>query len=188
MKLFAKRLNERGDTLVEVTIALAILALVLSSAFAAANRAFLLGQDAKERSQLVGDAQQQAEALQSFRDSHRWTEFVAGNGVSGLPGIRVRNTSGDCDGVASGTQLCFHLVRQTVAGTNQWIPVVGPGTDTQLGGQGYVRILVENDILPLAVQPNYTFIIQYGIARRGGGPDLASSIRLHLTNLDALRP
>ncbi len=178
-------LNSRGDTLIEVTIALAILAMVLTGAFATANKAFNLGQNAKERSQMVNEAQQQAEALQSFRDSHTWTQFVQGSGI-GLPGIVTRNGSVDCDPNQSGTQHCFHMVQQ--GGTGQWIPQAGPGTDQgELGNQGYVRILVYQDTAPLSTQPSYTFIIQYGVPARGGGPDLASDIRLELVDMDGLR-
>jgi hypothetical protein len=179
--------GERGDTLVEVTIALAILALVLTSSFALANRAFLVGQNAKERTQLVADAQQQIEALASFRDSYSWSQFVAGDTSLGFSGIRVRAGSGDCDPGRSGTQLCFHMVRQVIAGGSRWVPVVGPVPSSQIGGQGFARILVDNDVAPGAVMPSYTFAVQYGVPALGGGVPLASTVRLHLTNLDALR-
>ncbi len=173
------KLNQRGDTLVEVTMALAILALVLTGAFVMANKAFRLGQDAKERSQIVGDAQQQAEALQSFRDSHKWSEFTTGNSAIGLPGINVRAATGGC------IQPCFHMVQQTVGGLNQWVPAAGPGTDSGLiGGLGYIRIMAT----AVAGSPAaFDFTVQYGIPARDGGPDLTSAIRLRLTNLDLLR-
>ncbi|HSX01674.1 MAG TPA: prepilin-type N-terminal cleavage/methylation domain-containing protein [Candidatus Saccharimonas sp.] len=181
--------RERGDTLIEVTLALAILALVLSATLAAANHAYALGQNAKERSQMVSDAQQQAEALESFRDSYRWAQFVAGNATVSLPGINVRGTSADCDPNQSGTQRCFHMVQQTISGLNQWVPAVGPGTGTQIGGLGYVRIIIDGDPGVAAPAPTaYTFVIQYGVPARGGGPDLASSLRLKLVDLDSLRP
>jgi hypothetical protein len=136
----------------------------------------------------VADAQAQAEALQSFRDSYRWTQFVNGNAVVSLPGINVRAASPDCDSVQAGTQRCFHMVRQTVAGVNQWVPVAGPGTDTQIGGQGYVRILIDSDPGTALPPPSeYTFVIQYGIVPRGGGVELSSAIQLKLVNLDLLR-
>jgi prepilin-type N-terminal cleavage/methylation domain-containing protein len=184
MKLMRIR-DERGDTLVEVTIALAILALVLTGAFAITNKAYRIGQDAKERTQMVSDAQQQAEALQSFRDSHTWRDFVLGAGT--LPGIVVRNGSGDCDTTTAGLQTCFHMERRVIAGLDQWVPVVGPMAGTQIGGLGYVRITVSPDVAPATVQPSYDFKVQYGVPPRGGGQMLASDLKLHLTNIDALR-
>ena len=67
--------NQRGDTLVEVTLAVAILAMVLASAYAVIARAAKIGQSAKERSQAVALVQQQAEIIQSFaiRD---WDGFI----------------------------------------------------------------------------------------------------------------
>ena len=68
--------NQRGDTLVEVTLAVAVLAIVLTSAYTVTGRAAKVGQSAKERSQAVALVQQQAEIIQSFaiRD---WGEFIA---------------------------------------------------------------------------------------------------------------
>jgi type II secretory pathway pseudopilin PulG len=178
--------NERGDTLVEVTMALAILALVLTSAFAIANKAYRIGQDAKERSQLVGDAQQQAEALQSFRDSHTWHDFTLGSSDNTLPGLARLGTPATTN--ACGSQPCFHMETRVVNGINQWVPVAGAAPDTQIGGQGYIRIVVGAGVIPSSTRPSYDFRIEYGIPPRGGGAMLASDLKLHLTNLDALRP
>jgi hypothetical protein len=186
-----KWLNEQGDTLVEVTLALAILAMVLTGAFTAANKAFLLGQDAKERSQLVSEAQQQAEALQSFRDSHAWAEFVHGRTSTPptFPGLDVSSASGDCDASQASVQTCFYMERRTLSGVTQWVPHVGTLNDPQIGGGlSYVRIIPSPSVLVGgASAASYDFTIQYGVPARGGGPDLKNSIWLHLTNLDRLR-
>ncbi len=70
------KLNNRGDTLVEVMIAVAILALILASSYAVTGQAARLGQAAKERTQAVAYAQQQAEIIESFA-ARDWTEFVS---------------------------------------------------------------------------------------------------------------
>ncbi len=70
--------NQRGDTLVEITIALAILSFVLLSSFNLASFSFRLGQMAKERTQGVQLAQEQAEALRNFRDNSSWANFNSG--------------------------------------------------------------------------------------------------------------
>jgi type II secretory pathway pseudopilin PulG len=64
--------SDRGDTLVEVVLAIAILGMVLVASFNVANAAFGLGQGAKERTQAANLVQEQAEALRNYRDSHRW--------------------------------------------------------------------------------------------------------------------
>lgn len=174
--------NQRGDTLVEVTLALAILSLVLAGAFTTANRAFNLGQNAKERSQLVSDAQQQAEALESFRDSHSWPEFL--NGGPGYSGIRTRLGSPDCDLTIAAVQHCFHMEQQTVGGKTQWLPVVGLSTGSQTAGLSTLYITTSDVI----VAPSYDFTIAYRVPPRGGGPDLANSLKLKLVDLDGLRP
>ncbi|MBP7017952.1 prepilin-type N-terminal cleavage/methylation domain-containing protein [Candidatus Saccharibacteria bacterium] len=68
--------NQRGDTLIEVTLAVAILATVLASAYAVTSRAAKSGQAAKERSQAVALVQQQAEIIQSFAILD-WDEFIS---------------------------------------------------------------------------------------------------------------
>lgn len=65
--------GQRGDTLVEVILAIAILSMVLVSSFNIASAAFRLGQSAKERSQAANLIQEQAEALRNYRDSHKWS-------------------------------------------------------------------------------------------------------------------
>src|ERR1041384_7189661 len=72
--------GQRGDTLIEVTFALAILGFVLLGSTAIATTAFRTGQTARERTQVSTAAQQQMEALRSFRDNHPWSEFRVGNG------------------------------------------------------------------------------------------------------------
>jgi type II secretory pathway pseudopilin PulG len=67
--------SDRGDTLVEVVLAIAILGMVLVASFNVANAAFGLGQSAKERTQAANLVQEQAEALRNYRDSHRWNSL-----------------------------------------------------------------------------------------------------------------
>ncbi len=74
--------RERGDTLVEVMMALAILSSVLISSFNLSSRALRLGAAARERSQGVNLIQAQAEALHSYRDSTNWAGVVSDMGSS----------------------------------------------------------------------------------------------------------
>ena len=61
--------NRRGDTLVEVVLAIAILASVLATAYHMSTVAFQLGVESRERTQAINLVQQQAEALRWYADS-----------------------------------------------------------------------------------------------------------------------
>ena len=63
------RLGQRGDTLIEIIMATAILTFVLISSYAVASRATRLGQEARERSVAANVAQEQIEALRNYRDN-----------------------------------------------------------------------------------------------------------------------
>lgn len=58
--------NCRGDTIVEVMISMAILALVLGAAYATSTRSLRTGTDAGQRSQALSYAQQQVEILKTI--------------------------------------------------------------------------------------------------------------------------
>lgn len=60
---------QRGDTIVEVVIAMAILTLGLTVAYNVANHSFRLGTQARERTQASYIAQSQAEKLTQYRDA-----------------------------------------------------------------------------------------------------------------------
>src|SRR3990167_1729863 len=57
------RLNSRGDTIIEILIAMAILALVLSTAYAISTQSLRTGTAAGQRSQALGYAQSQVEYI-----------------------------------------------------------------------------------------------------------------------------
>jgi Tfp pilus assembly protein PilE len=60
--------REAGDTLVEVVFSIAILSVVLVTAFNIANLSYRLGLQARERTQAASLLQQQAERLTAYRD------------------------------------------------------------------------------------------------------------------------
>ena len=193
--------NDRGDTLVEVTIALAILASVLTAAYVVSNRAYILGQQSRERSELVNEAQQQAEALKVFRDTHRWFEFENGGTLSGIyyPGIKTRFSSGDCDPGTPGNQTCFHIERRTFGASSQWVPIVGPGNtavfSTKITGTYFSINASPNNLGGCSPGPicrdSYDFDIGYGsdAAGKSIGPAGAGTQGAHLTiKLQNLEP
>jgi len=209
MKLLRRKLDERGDTLVEVTIALAILSSVLIGAYVISSRAFIQGETANERSFLSSEAQQQAEALQSFRNSHTWDQFIYGNTAAGRGpsnacnnpiggqycGIHVRFAPPRVPGsacFAGGNTVCFHMELHTVTPNTQpeWIPVHGP-YDGSLGSNGTSSLIMRPPLGMLDPQTSYTFVIFYGVDSLGsyGNPSGRQNSTLYLTlgDLDGLR-
>lgn len=181
--------EDRGDTLIEVTLALAILASVLTGAFTAASGAFRLGQTSKERSQLASAAQRQAEALSNFRDSHKWSEFVNGGGVgpNRYNGINIR-IGANCQ--PYGTD-CFHMERRQIAGVWQWVPMqgaMGTTADPTLPTTGSVSIIGAPVTLSGGVQA-YKFTIFHGNTAIGQDSSQRNSgnLMLQLVNMDGLR-
>src|SRR6476469_6227380 len=91
--------NQRGDTLIEVILALAILSMVLFASFNLVNTGFQVSQVSKERSQVDALMQEQAEALRSFRDQSTWSAFVgsfsSGHYYMSLSGGKWVPVSGD---------------------------------------------------------------------------------------------
>ena len=199
--------NQRGDTIVEVAIAFAILAMVLIGAYVTAHRAFDLGQTSRERSQLINYAQQQAEALKSFRDSHDWTEFVNGSNAAltytncdhapaDFCGVKDRddahpNSGLNCTPTSSPLvwTKCFHMALRTinVAGgqTEMWVPV--PYALATGYANAHVGI-VSADADPGSGTPQmYTFNLNYGEDSLGSDPHNQGKLTMELVNLDGLR-
>lgn len=61
-----KRLGQRGDTIVEVLIAIGIMSLVLTAAYVTAHRNYLSMQDAQERGNALKLLERQTEALKAY--------------------------------------------------------------------------------------------------------------------------
>ncbi len=176
------RNNQRGDTLIEVTFALAILGFVLLSSTAIAAAAFRTGQTARERTAVSTVAQEQMEALRSFRDNHTWAEFQ-----SGLPGkyLGVNNAAtGLC---SSGPSQCFHMVLgPTTAGTTEWTPQPGQLTPASPGStlQVPTSSLELSSATPAADQGcGYDFLLTYQFSPLGGGTTAVNRITTRLANL-----
>jgi Tfp pilus assembly protein PilV len=168
---------QEGDTLIEVTIALAIVGAVLISALAVATTAFRLGQTARERTQLAHAAQAQVEALRSFRDNRTWDQFR--NGVPGnYIGIEQAMTGG-CSTTYTWAARCFSMVKQNVGGTTQWVPQAGGITSN-----------VPNSIIEVSSRTPasqracaYDFELHYQFNPLGGGQPNRNRITTRLVNL-----
>ncbi|HEX3082443.1 MAG TPA: prepilin-type N-terminal cleavage/methylation domain-containing protein [Candidatus Saccharimonadia bacterium] len=171
--------NERGDTLVEVVIALAILSLVLLSSTLITTQAFRIGQTARERTTLTDAAQVQAEALRSFRDNHTWDQFLHGGLISGVSYNGVLNAAGPGPTACHITATCMNMNLKTfVAGSTQYVPVSGA-----IAGPvptSYIEITAVAN----APQTSVDVTINYGFTPLGGGVQNIGHIKTTLTNLN----
>lgn len=155
-----RNMTNRGDTIVEVMIVLAILGFAISIAFATANRSLINARQAQEHSEAVAFVQSQIEALRSMAPIS--TEGAPGTGIfdSSRTIFCLRNnpptlvfepssvtpaTSADCN---FGTASRYHIVVYScdnyisspcaAAATNNntftvqasWDDVAGDGRDT----------------------------------------------------------
>ncbi len=132
-----KILTQRGDTIVEVVIALAILASILVSTFSLIVRAYALGRAANERTQIVNLVQQQSERLRNMRDQLAAGAYpgVSWNGYNGAFKNQLRNITSTFD-----PNHKFHV---DVSGGSM-VLVDGPDTPSGVAAgtaQVYVRVL-----------------------------------------------
>jgi prepilin-type N-terminal cleavage/methylation domain-containing protein len=84
-----KLLNQSGDTLVEVVMAMAILSVVLVSAYNVSNLSYRLGTQARERTEAAHLMQEQAERLTLYRNT-----FVKNNPSIPVSGPNMLTTVG----------------------------------------------------------------------------------------------
>lgn len=76
--------KHRGDTLVEVLFAFAILSLVMSTAFSGALSAYKSSLAAQNQTQANFVAQYQAEALKTYRDALEWDSAIYPSFLTGF--------------------------------------------------------------------------------------------------------
>ncbi len=182
-----ERLDEAGDTLIEVVFALAILTFVLVGSTLLAIDSFRLGQTARERTTVADGAQQQMEALRSFRDNHTWDEFENGSncgGPGGYCGINSPATAGTGCHYAS---PCFHMVDQPTAfAAEEWVPAPGPVAATVPTSE--VEI---NTATPVGARAcGFDFTVRYSFIPLGGTAALpdTNEIQTRLVNLTYAPP
>jgi Tfp pilus assembly protein PilV len=167
MSRFSLVINDRGDTLIEVTIALAIMAAVLTTSFLLSEKSIQLGVIAKERTLMVSAAQQQAETLTASRDRVGWASFVNN--------IRSSLGTSSC---RVGGQQCFHVDASNLRLINNTVALSAVPTS---------QIYITTNTV-LSPTPNLiTFIINYVADAPGSGPQSSSQIILELGDTDGLR-
>lgn len=77
-----KKLNKKGDTIVEVLIAVVIVGLTISIAYAIATRSLRAAQQSQERSEAVKLAEGQVEAMKSIASKKSTENRIFGNGIN----------------------------------------------------------------------------------------------------------
>ena len=167
--------DQRGDTLVEVSIALAILAMVLSSSAVVAARAAKLAQTAKERTMVSDVAQVHMEAIRAFRDNHTWNEFLNG-GTGAISYGGVLGTSISCQKDSP----CFHMeLIAASAVAKEYLPKSGSTTATV--PTSYIEVKPTPG--PGAIPEYVDFSLNYGFKGVNGGPDNINHIKTRISNL-----
>lgn len=139
------RTREKGDTIVEVLIAISVVSMVLGGAYVTTNRSLLATRAAEERGNALKLAESQIEQLKGIANSNQ-ADTIFGSGtpmpfcISGVSGAVVSATNPDCKVNAGGqpntTQPVYSLsiVRgsdnNTFTVTNQWADASGKITDS----------------------------------------------------------
>lgn len=101
-----KQLNKRGDTIIEVILAMSLLAFVLFSAWAITNRASQLNLTARQRVVMVNQLKEQAELLKALEQSNpaviKDTAIISATQISSNPCDDVNLTQPDGSNQPSG--------------------------------------------------------------------------------------
>lgn len=192
--LMLRQVGQRGDTLIEVTFALAILGAVLVGASLIATVAFRSGETGTERTQIAEVAQEQMEALRSFRDGHTWNQFQCGStadcsGPAGpYSGInQVMNANpGTCS--LNGDVHCFHMeLTDTSPTTHEWVPVAGPvdfAGDNSVPPTSEMEISTPTNLAAVNARGcGYDFTLSYQFDSLGSGAVQHNEITTRLVNL-----
>lgn len=158
-------INQRGDTLIEVVISIAILSVTLVTAFNIANLSFRIGSQARERTQAIYIAQDQAEKLRFYRD--QLVSYAVANGSASNYVINQMQTS-------CGAQ-CYMV---QIAG-GKWVPNNCGGTCTAVAPFYNVKI-VPATVPGSADEMHYTITVSW----QNAAADVTNNSVLDLTLVD----
>jgi type II secretory pathway pseudopilin PulG len=176
-----RAISEAGDTLIEVTIALSILSFVLISSTVIATASLRMGETAANRIQIADVAQEQMEALRSFRDNNSDVSGTYTWANAFVPAINSQNGP-------SG----FHMALQ-VGSNTAWVPVSGPLTMSSPGGELTIptsQIEISSSTPGFEQACGYIFTLKYSFQPLGGSfllPDV-NQIQTTLVNLHYVAP
>lgn len=139
--MLIRDLRERGDTIVEVLVAIAVITFVMGGAFVMTNHSLQGTRDAQERVNAVKLTESQVEQIKNLVSTSPTSIFGAGVPASYCitsAGAVVNSTNAACtvgvSGAATTGQPAFHLAitraTNTFTVTNTWTSVRGNTTNT----------------------------------------------------------
>lgn len=191
MKLFNYTKSQRGDTLVEVVISLAILAVTLVSAFDISNRSFAEGSQAREHSQAIFLAQDQAEKLDYYRDylvaQNQSVTSVPSLITAGAPG-NFGTCNGGCHveidggGVPSLIPGPLPAAETTPFGNLKYFVQIGP-----LNPAGVI-LASQPDQAQLTVTVTWDAAISTGVVANGGTNENTTTLNVLLVDPRGILP
>jgi len=141
MRHHLKHIKERGDTIVEVLIAISVVSLILAGAYVTTNRSLLATRSAEERGNALKLAESQVEQLKGLAKSDPTSIFGASTPmpfcVSHTTNKPVIATNPDCALDASGNATGIYNLSvnrgsdgNTFTISNQWVDVSGKINDS----------------------------------------------------------
>lgn len=139
MHLSVGSLRERGDTLVEVLIAIAVISLILGGAYVTTNRSLQATRGAQERSIALKLAESQIERIKGLMSTNPAAVTGASSpfcisAASGLPVVASNAACAvDANGAPNSVEPIFHLSVARTGNdfvlTETWFNVSGRTTD-----------------------------------------------------------
>lgn len=169
---------QNGDTLVEVTFALAILSALLASAFTVANLSQRVVAAAKERTVAVSLAQEQVEALHAYRDKDLTT--------AGSP--TLANAFGySLTQCVIGPVPTFHMA--TGATNSGWRPISGATTNGlyTISFSACPSHSLLDRVISASTQ-EYEFTVSVTWASNLSGPNNSATVVARLADLQNFAP
>jgi prepilin-type N-terminal cleavage/methylation domain-containing protein len=88
-----KRLAERGDTIVEVLIAIAIISAILSGAYIVVNKSLIAGRESQERGNALKLSQGQIERLKNLSSSNPTKLFNSAEPIFAKPAFCINDAN-----------------------------------------------------------------------------------------------